>query len=153
MRAMNALPEALGAVLDDTELDETEFAFEPEPIVAGGLFVGRSDIHGTGVFASRSFEPDDIVEQCIVLVVSPDDAAHIEPTMLGDYVYEWQAGYGLALGFGSLYNHSRTPVARYEMDYERDEIHIIALRHIEPGEEITINYNGDPTDLSPVWFE
>ena len=28
-----------------------------------------------------------------------------------------------------------------------------ALRAIEPGEEITVNYNGDPEDGSPVGFE
>ena len=39
------------------------------------------------------------------------------------------------------------------MDYDLDEIHIVAVRAIGEGEEITINYNGDPMDPSPVWFE
>ena len=28
-----------------------------------------------------------------------------------------------------------------------------ALRDIEPGEEITVNYNGKPKSRSAVWFE
>lgn len=136
---------------DDDVFDESDF--EREPIVAGGLYVSRSEIHGTGVFAARAFEADDVIEQCPVLVVAPEHAERVAPTTFGDYVYDWEGGYGLALGYGSLYNHSRSPLARYEMDYDRDEIHVIALRAVDPGEEITINYNGDPDDQTPVWFE
>jgi len=64
-----------------------------------------------------------------------------------------QRGYALALGYGSLYNHSHQPSARYEMDYDVDEIHVVARRRIKRGEEITISYNGDATDQAPVWFE
>ena len=32
-------------------------------------------------------------------------------------------------------------------------IHFVALRDIAAGEEIVMNYNGEPTDLTPVWFE
>jgi hypothetical protein len=140
------------AVENEVEVfDEAERT--PEPIVAGGLFVARSAIHGTGVFADQFYDVDDIIEQCPVLVVAPADAPRVASTTFGDYVYEWEGGYALALGFGSLYNHSRSPSARYEMDYDVEEIHVIAMRPIEPGEEITINYNGDPDDQSPVWFE
>ena len=58
----------------------------------------------------------------------------------------------LALGYGSLYNHSYRPNARYDDVGQRTKL-FTALRAIEPGEEITINYNGDPEDGSPVGFE
>ena len=29
---------------------------------------------------------------------------------------------------------------------------VIAIRDIQPGEEITINYNGDPESQDPLWF-
>jgi hypothetical protein len=122
-------------------------------ITREGLSVGDSPIHGTGVFASAAYAPDELIEQCPILVVPPKQAKKVAGTLFGDYVYEWKGGYALALGFGSLYNHSRRPSARYEMDYDLDEIHILAMRAISVGEEITINYNGDPTDPSPVWFE
>jgi len=139
--------------VDDKDDHDDDQEWERGPIVAGGVFVGRSAIHGTGVFASRSFEADEVIEQCPVLVVPPDHATRVSTTTLGDYVYEWEGGYAVALGFGSLYNHSRTPAARYEMAYDLEEIHVVAVRPIEADEEITINYNGDPDDQSPVWFE
>ena len=121
---------------------------EPE-----ALRFGRSAIHGTGVFANRRFEPDDVIERCPVLTLSGPDADAVVDTVLGNYVYEWEHGYALALGFGSLYNHSHQPSARYEMDYDNDEIHVVARRRIRRGEEITISYNGDADDQAPVWFE
>jgi hypothetical protein len=120
---------------------------------APAIRVGRSHLHGTGVFANRRFEVDEVIERCPVLVVEGVDADAVVDTVLGNYVYEWEPGYALALGFGSLYNHSHDPAARYEMDYEEIEIHIVARRRIARDEEITISYNGDATDQSPVWFE
>ena len=131
-------------------------AIAPKPAVRNRrppLRVDRSDIHGTGVFATARFDEDEVIEECPLLIVPPTQAKKIAGTTFGDYVYEWEGGYALALGFGSLYNHSRTSNARYEMDYDLQQIHIVAVRRIRPGEEITINYNGDHTDPSPVWFE
>ena len=105
------------------------------------------------MFATAKFEEDDVIEACPILVVPPAEARKVAATTFGDYVYEWHDGYALALGFGSLYNHSRSSNARYEMDYETEEITIIAVKRIRVGEEITINYNGDHTDPTPVWFE
>ena len=117
------------------------------------LRVGRSAIHGTGVFANRRFEADEVIERCPVLTLAGNDADAVVDTVLGNYVYEWEHGYALALGYGSLYNHSHQPSARYEMDYDHDEIHVVARRRIKRGEEITISYNGDADDQAPVWFE
>jgi SET domain-containing protein len=39
------------------------------------------------------------------------------------------------------------------MDYDDDTITVIAVRDIEAGEELFINYNGDWDDVRPVWFE
>ena len=133
----------------------TKAAKDPsaDPTAPGALRVGRSPIHGTGVFATRRFDADEVIERCPVLVLDGSDADAVVDTLLGNYVYEWEQGYALALGYGSLYNHSHQPAARYEMDYELDEIHVVARRRIKRGEEITISYNGDADDQAPVWFE
>lgn len=39
------------------------------------------------------------------------------------------------------------------MDYEAQTMMIKAVRDIEAGEEITINYNGDWNDEKKVWFD
>lgn len=119
----------------------------------GALRVGPSTVHGTGVFACRDFAPGDVVERCPVLLVDVTETHDVAGTVFGDYVYEWDDGYALALGFGSLYNHSRRPNARYEMEDETTEIVIVAWQAIAAGDEILINYNGDPEVTAPVWFE
>ena len=62
-------------------------------------------------------------------------------------------GGAMALGTGSLYNHSFEPNAQYLRLFGEQAIEYVALHDIREGEEITINYNGDPDDDSPVWFK
>ena len=57
----------------------------------------------------------------------------------------------LALGYGSLYNHSYRPNARYEDVGPRTKS-FLAIRDIG-GEEITVNYNGKPRSRTAVWFD
>jgi SET domain-containing protein len=57
----------------------------------------------------------------------------------------------LALGYGSLYNHSYHPNARYDDAAGPTKV-FTALRDIAAGEEITVNYNGEPDDGSSVGF-
>jgi SET domain-containing protein len=59
----------------------------------------------------------------------------------------------IALGYGSLYNHAYGANANFVLDIEHKTIDIIAVNAIEPSEEITINYHGDPWDKSPLWFD
>ena len=108
---------------------------------------------GRGVFA-RSFVPEGAeVERVPVIVVPTEEALGPSGSVLADYVFEWGRGtVALALGFGSFYNHSYSPNARYD-DVGRLTKVYTALRDILPGEEITINYNGDENDMSPVGFD
>jgi SET domain-containing protein len=116
----------------------------------GDVVVRSSDVHGRGVFAARRFGTDDLIEECPVLLVGPDG----EGPGLWEYMYEWTGGGGaVALGYGSLYNHSWLPNARYEQDYEDELIRLYAVQPIEEGEEITINYLGDPDGRGELWFE
>ncbi|HNE48113.1 MAG TPA: SET domain-containing protein-lysine N-methyltransferase, partial [Saprospiraceae bacterium] len=59
----------------------------------------------------------------------------------------------IALGYGSLYNHSYNPNARYEVDFDEEVIRFYTLSTIKAGGEITVNYNGDWQDQNPVWFD
>lgn len=105
---------------------------------------------GRGVFARYDIAEGTEVERCPVLVIPESDIWY---STLADYVFEWGDGtVGLTLGYGSMYNHSFQPNARYE-DVGRQSKAYIAIRDIEAGEEITINYNGDPDDTTSVGFE
>lgn len=118
------------------------------------VIVKRVRGKGRGVFARRFIAEGEIIETCPVLVV-PTGEVRSGPawTRLGEYCYEWgQGSVALALGYGSLYNHSYEPNARYE-DVGRRAKRFVAIRDIAAGEEITVNYNGEPGDRSPVWFD
>jgi hypothetical protein len=123
------------------------------PIPRASVQVDLSPVHGAGVFATRAYAAGAMIERCPLLIVPPDQAPAVATSVFGDYVYEWEGGYALALGSGSLYNHAPISNARYEMDYDAEEIHIMAERPIAKGAEIFINYNGDPNNPDPVWFE
>ena len=98
---------------------------------------------GRGVFARRPIGAGEVIETCPVLVL-PAGSAEDVPAGIGGYVFEWGRGkLALALGYGSLYNHSYRPNARYD-DAAPAQMVFRAIRNIEPDEEITINYNGEP---------
>ena len=108
---------------------------------------------GRGVFACRPIRKGEVIERVPVLVLP---AAEVEEDAgwegLVGYCFVWGRGtLALALGYGSLYNHSYRPNARYEDEGRQTKL-FRALRRIEPGEEITVNYNGDPDDPAPVGF-
>lgn len=104
---------------------------------------------GRGVFARRLIPAETEFERVPVVLVTWDD---IDRSELQHYVYTWnKKKVAVALGYGSLYNHSYAPNARY-VDIGRMTKAFIALREICPGEEITINYNADPHDLTEVGF-
>jgi uncharacterized protein len=119
----------------------------------GDLYLASSSRHGQGVFAARTFRPDVIIEICPVIIVPAAQRAALDTTLLFDHYYEWKDAAGLALGFGSLYNHSYTPNAGYRQHLDRGLVIVTALKAIAKDEEITINYNGDPADQSSVWYE
>src|SRR3954466_2785574 len=74
-------------------------------------------------------------------------------SVLSHYHFAWGKGTGaLALGYGSVYNHSYRPNARYD-DVGPQTKEFTALRDIEPGEEIVVNYNGNPRSRTAVWFD
>jgi uncharacterized protein len=100
-----------------------------------GLVV-REGIRGRGVFATRAFAEGETVEVCPTIEFPVGGADG-----LGDYVFEstTEGMLLIALGYGMLYNHSDDP----NVDYYEDApgaLEFIALRAIEPGEELTISY-------------
>lgn len=117
--------------------------------VSQDVYAGRSRRHGRGVFAARRFRQGELVEQCPILRVSARDRALLERTGLRGYVYQRRRGAGaIALGLGSLYNHSAEPNAECELDLDDESLVIRARCAIVAGDEITISYGED----SDLWF-
>lgn len=123
-------------------------------VAAPAVYVGPSPTHGRGVFAARAFEAGEEIEAAPVLVVEEDQRAYLDGTALWGYYFEWDEGRAaVALGYGSLYNHSWSSNARYDQDFEARVIRVSAVRPIAPGEEITVNYTGDPNGRGELWFD
>ncbi len=59
----------------------------------------------------------------------------------------------LALGYGSMYNHSKNPNIKYQILKEEQTITFTAIKDIEKDEELLFNYNGSSTSKAPLWFE
>ena len=53
----------------------------------------------------------------------------------------------LALGVGSLFNHSKHPNLDYRIDNDNLVINYFAARHVCPAEELTIFYG------NKLWFD
>jgi SET domain-containing protein len=109
---------------------------------------------GRGVFARRLIHGGEVIERVPVLVLPVGETRTATgPTRMSGYCFEWGRGtVALALGYGSLYNHSYRPNARYDDESEQAKV-FRAIRDIAAGEEIVVNYNGEPGDETPVWFK
>ena len=112
------------------------------------------ELKGRTVVAKQKIGPGELIERAPVIVFTPEEWILIDQTILNDYCFRWGEKQGaVALGFGSLYNHSFNPNAKYRQNLRELAIDFVALKEIKVGEEITVNYNGAADDLTPVWFE
>src|SRR5262249_22778378 len=95
-----------------------------------------------------------LIERCPVIILNPAERDRIGSTILEMYCFCWgtDSEMAIALGYGSIYNHSYEPNAEFNRAVGEGAIDFVALRDIDRGEEITINYNGLPEDQSPIWF-
>lgn len=119
------------------------------------LYIASSDDRGRGVFTASPIHEGDIIEVCPVIVIPKRELPIIHKTILHDYYFLWGDKLddcAIALGYGSMYNHELNPNANFILDLENMTIDIEAIQDIAAGEEITLNYHGEPGDESEVWF-
>lgn len=109
--------------------------------------------YGRGIFAGRNIKKGEFIEEAPVIVIPKNEWKLMKKNILSNYVFRWGDDKAVALGYGSLYNHSYTPNARYHTNIENQSIDFYAREDISEKEEITVNYNGDPKDQSPLWFD
>ncbi len=115
------------------------------------IYVASSTIPdaGRGIFAQQLIVQGETIEVCPVIGVPLGDASNSDSAVVPDYFFYFGDDLAIALGFGSLYNHSYEPNATYVKKFSEGMIEFTALRDIESDEEITVSYNnGDPADKS-----
>ena len=120
------------------------------------LYIDQTKNKGQGIFARKMIPAETIIEVSPVIVMDKKDRNHLDQTLLHDYIFEWGEEHdkcAMALGLVPIYNHSYASNCEYFMDYEANTIMVKSVRDIKAGEELTINYNGDWNDTTPVWFD
>jgi uncharacterized protein len=117
---------------------------------------GPSPERGRGVFAARDLVAGETIEVSPCITFPANEWKRIEKTRFDDYCFVWGSDRKdgtLPLGYGSLYNHSFEPNATYVRRLAEHVMDFVAIRDIAAGDEIRTNYNRDPLDMTPVWFE
>jgi len=124
--------------------------------VKKNIIVKRTPKKGLGVFALKDFKEGEIIESAPVLTFDTKGRRNLEKTLLNHYIYPWRStrGAALVLGYGSIYNHSYSPNADWKQNFKTTCMAYRAIKPIKKGEEILVNYNGEPDDKTPIdWFE
>ncbi len=118
------------------------------------ICVKHTDKYGRGIFATRDIKKDELVEVSPLLICPNKEWKYLKKTNLMNYCFVSGElkNIAIALGNGSLFNHSYTPNTRFQDNQKNVSIDFYAIDDIKAGEELTINYNGNPEDQSSLWF-
>lgn len=115
-----------------------------------GVEIRRSPVHGYGIFAKKMIEEGEMIEQMKLLRLGWR-SNYLHDPVLKDYVWankhctcdDCQAHGSpqyIALGLGSLYNHSDQPNTEQTLDFNAEIMTIRAKQPIAEGQEIFVNY-------------
>lgn len=125
------------------------------------VYIGKSKIPraGRGVFAKIDIKKGEVIENCPFIEISEGEISNLESSTLISYLFFFGKNKKravFALGFGSIYNHSDKPNAKFKIKTKEKIIEFIALKHIKKDSEITFNYRGNgkrKNKKKPLWFE
>ncbi|MGG0656410.1 SET domain-containing protein [Rummeliibacillus pycnus] len=119
----------------------------------GPIILKDTGKYGRGLFASRDIKKDELIEVSPAVISPNREWKYLKKTVLFYYCFYWgDDDTAIVLGLGSLFNHSYTPNITFYNNEENSSVDFYALRDIKEGEELTINYNGETDDKSPLWF-
>ncbi|MFJ8262028.1 SET domain-containing protein [Rummeliibacillus sp. NPDC094406] len=119
----------------------------------GPIILKDTGKYGRGLFASRDINKDELIEVSPAVISPNREWKYLKKTVLFYYCFYWgDDDTAIVLGLGSLFNHSYTPNITFYNNEENSSVDFYALLDIKEGEELTINYNGEIDDKSPLWF-
>lgn len=120
------------------------------------VYIKNTETKGRGIFTETIIAANTVVEDAPVIIMTREERIYLDKTLLHDYIFEWGMNKEkccVALGCVSIFNHSYASNCTYIMNYDDDTITIKTVREILAGEELTINYNGEWDDTTPLWFD
>ncbi|KAL1715430.1 hypothetical protein EV715DRAFT_207529 [Schizophyllum commune] len=121
----------------------------PDHLNSTGCVIKYSPGKGRGVHAAREIPSQTLLEISPVLLFDREEyAEHGRHTLLDHYTFVWKDGrMALALGLGSLFNHSGAPNVSYVLEPLTESIRYTTTRRILSGEELCIFYG------HKLWFD
>ncbi|KAG1774839.1 hypothetical protein EV702DRAFT_974229 [Suillus placidus] len=114
-----------------------------------GCCIKTAEGKGRGVYASCIIPPHTVIEVSPVLLFTRIEyEGYGRHTILDHYTFKWRDGrMALALGLGSLFNHSSHPNVSYAIDPAHECIRYTSTRTVNPEEELCIFYS------HKLWFD
>jgi SET domain-containing protein len=123
------------------------------------IYLGTSKIPnaGRGVFAKSNIKKGEVIEKCPIIEIPGGDNANLNKSILVTYFFYFGKNKErliLALGYGSIYNHSQNPNASFKIIPRQKLIEFRAIKNIPKDSEITFDYHGAGKEKhKPLWFE
>jgi uncharacterized protein len=105
------------------------------------IAVRSSSLGGRGVFAAKSFIPDELIELCPLLIL--ERSLWGSSAVLDDHIVSVNFDHtsiALPLGYGALYNHGDYPNAIWTVGAGSSVMEVRATTRIALGEEILVHY-------------
>jgi hypothetical protein len=138
----------------ENSIIESDIQFIPNTKV----IVKNSTIRFRGVFSSVDIEEGELIERCPLLPLGFRSRYHSDP-QIWQYFYTGKYcdckeckshgfGFYVALGYGSIYNHSKDPNAHMVFNYSNLYVDIISNKYISKNEEILVNFEKEKTFLN-----
>lgn len=103
------------------------------------LIVKRSELHRWGVFAKEDIKKYEILEEFPYFAVPLEEIKESSSCLPYSYNLNDEISI-IGMGFCGLYNHSFDANVDYEIDKVNEVMRHYALRDINMGEELTLNY-------------
>ena len=104
--------------------------------------------------AARDIKAGELLESCPIILLAFGELEHYDKTILTNYNYEWDdENDAFVLGYCVLTNHSFSANAMYKRNFEKKEMEYYAVKDIKKDEEVLINYNGKPDDITPLKYD
>ena len=108
------------------------------PYLTPDSIIKESSIEGggRGVFSTRSYNIGELIEVCPCI----KQEEKYGNGNIDKYLFYYNKKHSIiAFGFCSIYNHKDDPNAKWTI-VNKDQMKIVALKYIEPGEEIFVSY-------------
>jgi len=113
------------------------------------LTIKETEDKGRGVFSTADILEASIIEVCPLIIIPKSELENLDKTKLYDYYFVWDedGSAAIALGYGSLYNHSDVPNAEFSFQKANKSLIVKSITDISTDQEITVDYTGGSGEL------